>query len=181
MVCGSQVPWALQVAVCSPSAAQLAGPQAAPAGSRWQPPLPSQPLLQASSLHAPLGSAPLGGTGVQVPAEPGKAHDWHTPSHFVMQQRPWAQIPGAAHSSLRAQAAPIGRLPHDPAVHWLPAAHWSLVVQKDPQRTPESWQRNGAQGWAAGVVQVPALQTPAAVATLAMESHEACPQTVPSG
>jgi hypothetical protein len=72
----TQAPWALQVEVLSePSPPQDAALQVEPTASRWQPPLPLHPLLQASSLQVPVGSAPPLGTLVQVPREPSRAHD----------------------------------------------------------------------------------------------------------
>jgi hypothetical protein len=155
VVFSSHAPLASHVAVIStPSSVQAAAPHVAPVASRWQPPAPLQPLPHRSSLHVPAGSAPPAGTIAQAPSDPGSAHDWHIPSQAVAQQRPWAQIPGPPHSSSRAQAAPIGRVPQDPAWHWAPGAHCSFVAQKVTQRLSRQ-PRNGAHERAGGTVQVP--------------------------
>jgi hypothetical protein len=57
-------------------------------GSRRQPPAPSQPLVQAPSLHRPAGSAPRAGTLAHVPSCPGSAQDLHDPVQAVAQHRP---------------------------------------------------------------------------------------------
>jgi hypothetical protein len=175
-----QAPAALHVAVTSvPSPAHAAAPQVAPVASRRQTPAPSHPLLHRSSLHVPVGSTPPAGTMVQAPSEPGSAHDWHTPSQGDAQQRPCAQIPGPPHSSLRAQAAPIGRLPQDPSRHGTPGAHGTLGAQKVTQRLSRQ-PRNGAHDRAGATVHVPPWQTPAPVLLFESGSQPGSRQTVPS-
>lgn len=176
-----QAPLALQVPLTRvPSAAQLGAWQVAPATSCRQPPIPSQPLRQALSGQVPVGSAPRWGTRVQVPSEPGSAHDWHTPSHAVLQQRPWAQMPAPPHSSSREQAAPMGRLPQDPFWHEVPATHWAWPLQKVRQWLP--WQPwKGAHDCGAGTAQLPFLQVPTSVALFEVPSQLAGWHTVPFG
>jgi len=66
----------------------------------------------------------------------------------VEQQRPWAQIPGLLHSSLREQGAPTGSLPHEPFRQFAPPTHCSLAAQNVEHREPLH-PPNGAQerGW----------------------------------
>ena len=82
-------PLALQTRrIREPAAPQLAAPHDEFTGSRRQPPLPSQPLVQVPAVHMPVGSAPRAGTLAQVPSCPGSAHDLQDPAQAVAQQRP---------------------------------------------------------------------------------------------
>jgi hypothetical protein len=175
----AQTPSAVQerVVTALPAAAHAVAPQVVPARSRRQPPAPSQPLLQASLRQAPPGSAPPVGTGAQLPTCPSKLHAMQARSHLAEQQRPWAQIPGPAHSSSRLQTDPMGRLPHEPAVQTLPAlqsrSSSQLVLHRLPLQPP-----NGAQVCAAGCSQRPARQTLGAAAWLVVASQVPGPQMV---
>ena len=64
----TQAPLALHTRSTRPPSPQRALPHDELTGSRRQPPLPSQPLLQAPSEQVPLGSAPRAGTLVQRPS-----------------------------------------------------------------------------------------------------------------
>ena len=89
-----QAPLALQTRRTRlPLSPQRAAPQDELTGSRRQPPLPSQPLVQAPSEQVPVGSAPRAGTLAQRPSWPGSAQDLHDPLQAVAQQRPWAHVP----------------------------------------------------------------------------------------
>jgi hypothetical protein len=98
-----------------------------PVFSRKQPPLPSQPLLQASLRQLPLGSAPPEGTGVQVPSAPSRLQARQAPLQALAQQRPWAQMPGPPQSWSRVHCAPMGRLPHEPPLQTLGLVHWASL------------------------------------------------------
>jgi hypothetical protein len=98
--------------------------------------MPLQPLLQASSRQAPVGSAPPTGTARQVPSEPSTLQAMQVPVQALAQQRPWAQMPGAAQSASRLQMAPTGRLPQSPSVQTLGAAHWESLPHWVTQRLP---------------------------------------------
>jgi hypothetical protein len=118
-----QTPAAVQVNVVRVVPLQVAARQEVPAASRRQAPMPLQPLLQASSRQAPVGSVPPTGTGLQVPSLPSTLQAMQVPAQAEAQQRPWAQMPGAAQSLFLAHRAPTGRPPHDPSVQTLGAAH----------------------------------------------------------
>jgi hypothetical protein len=74
-------------------------PHTVPADSRRQPPDPSHPFEQASSLQTPLGSGSPEPTGLHVPSDPRTLQDLHVPEQEVAQHRPCAQVPDT-HSSL---------------------------------------------------------------------------------
>jgi hypothetical protein len=131
----SQVPVALQVWVTRALPAQVAAPQVVPAGSRRQPPLPSQPLEQASSRQVPLGSAPPTFTFEQVPSRPGRAQDRQVRLQAVSQHRPCAQML-LQHSAARLQMAPLGAVPQSPALQTLGARHCESVPQVPRQALP---------------------------------------------
>jgi hypothetical protein len=131
-----QAPAAVQARRVRVVPLQVAAPQEAPSRSRRQPPLPSQPLLQASFRQLPVGSAPPAGTGAQVPSEPSTLHAWQLPLQAVAQHRPWAQMPGAAQSASRVHRAPTGRLPHEPSTQALGGAHCESLPHWPTQRAP---------------------------------------------
>jgi hypothetical protein len=64
----TQAPLALQTRSTLPPPSQRALPHDELTGSRWQPPLPSQPFVQAPSEQVPVGSAPRAGTLAQRPS-----------------------------------------------------------------------------------------------------------------
>jgi hypothetical protein len=174
-----QTPAALQVLVLRTLfGPQPAGPQVVPAFSRWQPPLPSQPLEQASSRQIPAGSAPPVGTGLQVPSLPARSQAWQLPLQAELQQRPWAQKP-VAQSPSALQRAPRCRLPQLPATHTLPGVHWASLPQMARHRLPPQ-PAKGPHERAAGASQVPAAQVAAGVSALAGASQLAARHTVPS-
>jgi hypothetical protein len=133
---------------------QRAAPHDEPTGSRWQPPLPSQPLVQAPAVHIPAGSAPPTGTLAHVPSWPGRAHERHDPLQAPAQHRPWAHCP-LAHWVPALQMAPLGRLPQLPITQLLPAVHWLSLPQLLAQPLPLQ-PRWGAQLRPAGTAQRPA-------------------------
>jgi hypothetical protein len=98
-----------------------------------QPPRPSQRPVAPQvpgpeSAHVPAGSAPPGGTAVQVPIVSGSAHDVHGARQPMSQQTPWAQFP-VAHSPVSEQRAPGSFLPHVPPLHTNGGAQWLSEVQ----------------------------------------------------
>jgi hypothetical protein len=120
--------------------AHLAATQTVPGVYFLQPPLPLQvpslPQVAAPwSLHVPVGSRPFAGTGVQVPALPGRPHEKQLAVQAVRQQTPWAQKP-EVQSVFLAQTAPGIRVPHEPFVQTLVPEHWVLVEHEVPQRAP---------------------------------------------
>jgi hypothetical protein len=91
--------------------------------------LPLLPQLAAPwSVQSCAGSGDPVGTLVQVPSEPGSAHDLQAPLHAVPQQIPWAQI-ADAHSVPPEQEAPFGFLPQELATQTLPALQLPSTVQ----------------------------------------------------
>jgi hypothetical protein len=86
-------------------------------------------------LHVPVGSAPLGGTGAQVPVLPGRAQEKQLEVQAVPQHTPWAQKV-EAQSVLFEQTAPLGFFPHEPFTQTLVPEHWALVEHELPQRAP---------------------------------------------
>jgi hypothetical protein len=175
----SHTPWAVQTwTVKFMAAVHLAAPQTVPSRSRRQLPLPSQPLLQASSRQPPPGSEPPFGTGWQLPKLPSRLQAIHVLLQGWAQQRPCAQMPGATHWSSRLQTAPIGRLPHEPFVQTIPAMQFASLLQRVLQRDP-SQPRKGAQLRGSAGSQRPFLQTLAAVPVLLLGSQTPDPQLVP--
>jgi hypothetical protein len=173
-----QTPPGLQVRrVRAWSSLQVAGPQAVPARSRWQPPAPSQPFEHWSSRHSPAGSAPPGGTWVQVPSLPGRLQATQLPPQGRSQQRPWAQTPLVQSASL-LQRAPPSRLPQSPAVQTRPAAHWASLPQTDAQRS-SAQPRNGAQERGGATWHRPSWQVPGCVSVFPSGSQLGGWQTVP--
>ncbi len=139
-------------------AGQDGGAQGVPAAKSSQVPLPSQkPVV--SQLAAPafmqvcVGSAPPLGTGVQVPAVVGKAHDRQVPVQAVRQQTDCAQKP-LPHSVPSAQVAPGDLRPHEPPVHTAGGSQSASAPQLALHA--EAPQRNGKHELAAGVTQAPA-------------------------
>jgi hypothetical protein len=173
----TQAPPALHTRSTRPPSAQRALPHDELTGSRWQPPLPSQPLVQAPSEQVPVGSAPRAGTLAQRPSCPGSAHDLHDPLQAVAQQRPWAHWP-LAHWPPELQEAPSGRFPQSPITHTLPDVHCESLPQLVAQRLPLQ-PRWGAQLRAPGTEQRPPWQVPAGVSALSPASQRADWQTVP--
>lgn len=150
-VLGWQAPAAVQVYVLSASeAAQVGVRHVVPAASRWHPPWPLHPLVHASCLQVPVGSAPPAGTARQVPTDPSRLQAMQVPLQADEQQRPCAQIPGAAQSSLRLQTEPMGRLPQELFSQTLPATHWASLWQYVAQRLPLQ-PRKGAHERGAGL------------------------------
>jgi hypothetical protein len=131
----THAPLALQTRVLRTLPEQLAAPQLVPVRSRWHPPVPLQPLEQASSAHAPEGSAPPAGTSEQTPSRPRTAQDRHVPLQAVRQQRPWAHWL-LSHCPLLLQLAPSGRLPQSPLVQTFPLEHCELPSHPSMQRLP---------------------------------------------
>jgi hypothetical protein len=69
----------------------------------------------------------------QWPIEPVWLHDTQVPLHSTLQQTPSAQKP-EEQSAPVWQTAPLALVPHLPATHCCPTAHWALVVQAKAQR-----------------------------------------------
>ena len=139
-------------------AAHDGGAHDVPAGYRSQPPLPSQkpvvPQLAAPALlHVPVGSVPLWGTGVHVPAACGSAHDRHMPAHAVLQQTPCAQKLDA-HSLFSAHAAPGDLRPHRPFAQTAGASQSASPAHVALQAAAPH--ANGKHDVAAGVTHAPA-------------------------
>ena len=126
-----------------------------------------------------MGSVPRAGTGTQVPSDPSTLQARQVPLQALAQQRPWAQMPGAAQSLSRLHRAPTGRLPHEPSRQVLGDAHCESLPHWLTQRLPLQ-PLNGAQLRAFGTWQLPPRQTPAAVSVLAAVSQRADRQVVPS-
>jgi hypothetical protein len=84
------------------------------------------------SEQACFGSASPLATLVQVPNDPGSAHDLHLSPHALSQQTPWAQKP-VAHSIALAQGRPGGFLPHDPLMQTAGEAQSASAVQETLQ------------------------------------------------
>jgi hypothetical protein len=136
----------------------MGGAHGVPAAKRSQAPLPSQkpvvPQLAAPELaHVFVGSAPPDGTGAQVPAVAGSAHDRHVPAQAVLQHTPCAHTP-LPHSAPSAQAAPGDLRPHEPFVHTAGVSQSALAAQVALHA--EAPQRNGKHELAAGVTHAPA-------------------------
>lgn len=113
-----------------------------------------------ASAHRRAGSADPAGTGVQTPADWGKAQDTQEPAQAPAQQTPWAQMPEAHSLAVSSeQGSPFGFLPQDPRKHTLGVAHWGSSEQRWPQRLP--LQRLGAQV-RDETVQAPFRQVPTA-------------------
>jgi hypothetical protein len=174
-----QSPAAVQVWRVRVLPLQVVSRQLAPARSRRQPPMPSQPLLQASSRQVPVGSVPRAGTGTQVPCDPSTLQARQVPLQAVAQQRPCAQMPGAAQSLSRLHRAPTGRLPQEPSMQVLGEAHCESLPHWVTQRLPLH-PLNGAQLRALGTSQLPPRHTPAPVSVLAAASQRPDRQEVPS-
>jgi hypothetical protein len=173
-------PAALQVIVVRELAeAHWAAPQTLPLRSRAHAPAPSQPFEQASSLHAPPGSAPPRGMFEQVPSRPATAQDMQVVLQAVPQQRPWAQML-LMQSAALVHRAPFGRLPQSPAVQTLGAVHCESLPQLPAQRLPLQ-PRKGAQERTVAAVHLPPEHSPAGVSLLAEGSHVGGRQTVLSG
>lgn len=83
-----------------------------PAACRRQAPapsqLPSRPQVVASSVAQSSSGSWPSGTGAQVPAQPSRPHDMHTPTHAVWQQTPSTQKP-ERHWSVALQGWPFRR------------------------------------------------------------------------
>jgi hypothetical protein len=101
------------------------------------------------------------GTGVQIPADFGRAHDRHEPWQSVAQQTPWAQMP-EAHSFgiFSAHGSPFGFCPHDPSWQTFGGKHWSFPAQRCPHWLP--LQTLGAQARAT-IRQPPSAHVPSDV------------------
>jgi len=147
-------------------AVQVLAPQVVPAAYLWQPPLPSQvpsvpQALTSLSAHWPRGSCPAG-TLVQVPAEPGSAHDLHVPLQSDTQQTPCAQM-FEAQSLSAVQIPPGGSLPQLFIVHLFPVVQ-STSAEQFVRHCPLPPHWNAPQDCASGVTHLPApSQDPAAV------------------
>jgi hypothetical protein len=143
---------------------------------RVQFPAPSQPLQRASPQ---AGASVPARRGEQIPTDPGMLQAWQGAVQISLQQRPCAQLP-EAHSTGRLHSAPVGRLPHVPSRQKKPGAHWLSFPHWVMHRVPVQ-PRNGAQVTAAGVRQVPAMQTEAAVWALGPASQRGARQVAPFG
>ena len=138
---------------------------------------PSRPQLGARwSWHWPVGSAAPAGTGVQTPADWGKAQDTQEPVQAPAQQTPWAQMPEAHSVGLLAvQGSPLGLRPQLPRTQTLGVAHSVSVAQRWPHWFP--LQRLGVQ-LRVVVAQAPFRQVPMAY-RLAEASQLSAWQMVP--
>jgi hypothetical protein len=103
--------------------------------------------------QVPVGSAPSAGTGEQVPAVAGTAHERQVPVQAVRQHTPCAQklVP---HSVASAQVAPAGFRPHEPLLQTAGGAQSASAAQVALQTCAP--QRNGKHELAVGVTQLPA-------------------------
>jgi hypothetical protein len=127
----------------------------------------------------PAGSVAPSGTGEQVPAPPGRAHDMHVPVHAVAQQTPCAQTP-LWQSVPCWQTAPLGLRPQEPlALQYWPGAQSLSLVQADSQAFAP--QMNGKHGLGGGVWQVPApshvapaVKVPPGIGQLALAQAVPC-------
>jgi hypothetical protein len=139
---------------------------------------PVVPQLAAPpAVHCPAGSAPLAGTGEQVPAAPGSAQDIQVPLHAVPQQIPWSQMV-LLHSVPLEQTAPFGLSPQDPALQEAGIAQSASVAQVALQALAP--QANGKQEDEAGIPQVPApSQVPPGVKVVPVVGQVAAWQEVP--
>ena len=116
---------------------------------------PPRPLQVAPAPQVADGSRAPRGTVVQVPKEPGRAHDRQGPAQAVAQQTPCAQNP-LRHSSLELQAAGCLK-PHRPALQGWPVTQSSFVAQVDLHTPRATSHANGVQmkpcaphGWSSG-------------------------------
>jgi hypothetical protein len=129
-----------------------------PAANLRQAPAPSQkpsfPQLAAPAFwQVAVGSVAPFATGVQVPAEPARAHERQTPVQAVLQQTPWAQMVDP-HSAPSAQVAPSGFSPQEPALQTAGDAQSASAVQVFLQTAVP--QVKGKHDDDAGVTQAPA-------------------------
>jgi hypothetical protein len=95
-----------------------ADPQVADDGVKLQAPrpshLPSWPQGGLATQRA-WGSAPVAGTGWQLPALPATLQAVQTPQLAAEQQTPSTQLP-LSHSAPDTQSCPRRLLPHEPAI-----------------------------------------------------------------
>jgi hypothetical protein len=107
--------------------------QVVPWAYSWQVPVPSHlPFVPQEpvpwSRHVAVGSTVPAGTLLQVPAEPGSAHDWHLPPQRELQQTPCEQKPVAHSASLEHNAGGTFN-PHEFATQLFGDLHCRLVAQ----------------------------------------------------
>lgn len=113
------------------------------------------------SAQWPSGSC-IAGTFVQVPAEPGIAHDLHVPVQADEQQTPCAQML-VPQSASAVHVAPGGSLPQLFMVHLFPVVQSPSAVQL-LRHWPLEPHWKGAHDCGAGVSQTPLpLHDPAVV------------------
>lgn len=129
-----------------------------PAAYSRQAPLPSHTpsvaqLAAPMFLQVPCGSGAPFATGLQVPSDALRPHDWQVPVQPLLQQTPWAQKPDR-HSDPSAQVFPSPLRPHDPLMQTAGEAQSALAVQLLLQMAAPHWY--GKQDVVAGVRHLPA-------------------------
>ena len=116
--------------------------------------VPSKPQVsgEAALGQLPAGSGKPDGTGLQVPSNPGMAHDWQAPSHAALQHSPCAHTPDRQSVPVW-QVPPGGFLPQLP--FWQLAGATQSMSEEQVARQSVVLHWKGAQVWLPWATQVP--------------------------